>query len=152
MQEGLQFARWETPFEDQAVELLEVAYTPVTHWPEDLRPPIRDRSIIRLEENDGALTIRLERTVGARGSIIRVQFGWLDAYRVIDEGTLHDMWPAKHAWSDKLGLSTFRVLAMQGHPHHWSGAVHADRWAYFIATQDECVEVITGCKPVVESE
>ncbi|MEO0961576.1 MAG: hypothetical protein AAFY01_04055 [Pseudomonadota bacterium] len=144
-----QFSAWPTPFENQQIELLEIAFTPVVDWPDSLGQALKRTSCI-IPESGRGLTIRIA-TVSPI-TAYRVCFEWVSAFRVLDEGALSSLWARKEATAPSISLSSFRIQANEMHPDHWSGLVLQEHWTYFLATGDDCVEVITGCEPLVKKE
>jgi hypothetical protein len=128
---NLEFARWETPFENDVVWVKDVAWRSGT-------PQLV--VVVEVEPStDGGLdaAARTYGVVFERG---------VSAFRLLDEGGLLELW-GSGAWS---GARTFRVRN-----HAWtresllSFTPVPDGWSYVIATHAECVEVIAPGPPQI---
>lgn len=128
---SFEFGRWETPFENAHVDLVEVRYL------KDVSPEL----LIRLFDSDAKV-------------FYQVHFEWVGAYRVLDEHGLTEFWEKTSQLGGRPGEATFKVR------HHlWSkesvlSFFHSttEGWSFVIATDDMCVEVVASVEPKVNLE
>ena len=124
MNRDISFARWQTPFENAEVELMDVAYG-------------EDRSL--------AFGIR----VAGSGTRYRVRFADVDAFRVLDESGLTELWDATAKAGGRPGGATFRVRN-----HGWTTEsplvfLSSDGWSHIVATGDDCIEIAARTEPEI---
>jgi hypothetical protein len=125
------FSSWPTPFENAKIELRRVTYRP--------------RSLSALDDDDLIIS------VGVRDAnlVYRLTFRVVTAFRVLDEGGLVQLWAKTEEMGGRPGRTTFRVRN-----HHWSkesivSFLPTDGWSYLIASDDECVEIVTRIPPTI---
>lgn len=121
----VEFAPWSTVIADDRVALLDVRFDAV------------ERQLEALLE-------------GEAGRIL-VRFVEVGGFRVLDETGLTQLWAASEA-APRPGHTTFRVRG-----HRWTAESEitfhlgtSNGWSYMIATDDDCLEVLTRVEPVVE--
>lgn len=126
-----EFGEWTTPFTDAAVEILEIAYAP--------------------HEQDGS---ELVARVYARDAdtIYRLVFPTIAAMRLLDEGGLLELWQKTTELGGRPGPTTFRVRN-----HAWThesvvSFLESDGWSFVIASDDECLEVVSVTAPTITEE
>ncbi len=142
-----EFAEWTTPFTDAAVEILEVAYAPrgatpahmLVHAPSRWRDPEGRDLVARIHVRDAA-------------SIYRLVFPTIAAMRLLDEGGLLELWEKTTELGGRPGRTTFRVRN-----HAWTresalSFLASDGWSFVIATDDECLEVVSATAPEITEE
>ncbi|RYE86900.1 MAG: hypothetical protein EOP19_05665 [Hyphomicrobiales bacterium] len=121
----VEFAPWPTVVANDDVELLELKYEAVER--------------------------RLEAVLQRGGGRIVARFSDVEAFRVLDEGGLTQLWAASED-TPRPTHTTFRVRG-----HRWTAESEiifhlgtSDGWSYVIATGDDCIEVLTRAEPLVE--
>lgn len=126
-----EFGEWTTPFTDAAVEILEISYAP--------------------HEQDGR---ELVARVYARDAdtIYRLVFPTIAAMRLLDEGGLLEFWRKTTELGGRPGRTTFRVRN-----HAWThesvvSFLASDGWSFVIASDDECLEVVSVAAPTITEE
>lgn len=120
---SLAFAAWDTPFSDLVVWLGDVGY----------------------EAREGALGFRVE--VPAGGSVYRVAFDNVSAFRVLDEHGLLELWQGQRP-----ARTAFRVRN-----HAWTREspvtfLGSDGWSFVVATDDTCIEIVSASEPEIVRE
>lgn len=128
---NFEFGEWTTPFTDAAVEILEVAYAP------------RDRDGNELVARIHALE---------SGATYRLAFPTVAAVRLLDEGGLLEFWQKTAELGGRPGRTTFRVRN-----HAWTresmvSFLASDGWSFVIASDDECLEVVSVAVPTITEE
>jgi hypothetical protein len=132
--DGFEFGRWETPFENAGVWIENVVYDP---------PSLAVRlSVYQTEWHVSESALSPEPTY-------RVSFPRIRAFRVLDEGGLLELW-ANTPDEGRPGACTFQVRN-----HMWThespvSFASSDGWSYVIATDAECVEVVSRPEPEPE--
>jgi len=144
-----EFEQWATPFTNAAVEILEVVYSPNRPWPEDARPHYRSNSLLRTH-NDADLVARIY--VYESKNIYRVTFNSISAMRLLDEGGLLEFWLKTEELGGRPGQTTFRVRN-----HGWAeesliSFLETDGWSFVIASENECLEVVSAETPEITKE
>ena len=141
-----EFGEWTTPFTDAAVEILEVAYAPrgtephiLVHAPPHLRDPDRRDLVARVCARDTKL-------------IYRLVFPAIAAMRLLDEGGLLEFWQKTQELGGRPGRTTFRVRN-----HAWAhesvvSFLASDGWSFVIASDNECLEVVSVTAPIITEE
>lgn len=138
----MEFCKWETPLNSGDISILSVVYG-CRDW--DL-----SSHNVRYEYQDSRLSgdVALIVTVfhDITESVYEVQFRKIGGHRVLDEHGLLDMWDVsnprencfkvrKHQWANESPLS-FELNTIGG-------------WSYVMATDFECVEVLTDAEPKI---
>lgn len=148
---AFEFGQWRTPFENTRVEVLEVAFAPPRPWPDAAAPDYRDRSLLRAP-GDSDLTARVYSY--DTNSIYRVVFEHISAFRLLDEGGLLQFWEKTEALGGRPAKTTFKVRN-----HLWAEESFVsfflgtnDGWSFIIASDNECLEVLSAKEPVVSHE
>lgn len=138
-----EFGDWTTPFTHATVEILEVAYAPRPTRPTHTRPLLR--------EQDGS---DLVARVFARDAdtIYRLVFPTIAAMRLLDEGGLLEFWQKTTELGGRPGRTTFRVRN-----HAWThesvvSFLASDGWSFVIASDNECLEVVSVTAPIITEE
>lgn len=137
-----EFGPWATPFENANIEILEVAFAPSRPWPDGDKPHYRDQSLLR-SPDDNDLTARV--SVYESRSIYRVVFKRVSAFRLLDEGGLLQFWQKTKELGGRPVRTTFRVRN-----HLWAEESFAsflgteDGWSFVIASDNECLEVLSA--------
>lgn len=146
-----EFGEWRTPFENAAIEILEVAYAPVRSWPDDDKPSYRDHSLLR-SPGDNDLVLRMY--LYDVNKTYRVVFEHVSAFRLLDEGGLPQFWKKTDELGGRPARTTFRVRN-----HLWSGESEIsffmgtkEGWSFVIASHNECVEILSEKEPVISEE
>lgn len=126
-----EFREWTTPFTDAAVEILEVAYA--------------------AHEQDGSELVARIRARDAN-TIYRLAFPTIAAVRLLDEGGLLEFWQKTTELGGRPGRTTFRVRN-----HAWTresvvSFLASDGWSFVIASDDECLEVVSVTVPTITVE
>jgi hypothetical protein len=126
-----EFGEWSTPFTDAAVVILDVTYAPRA-------------------QNGGELVAR----VHARDAdtIYRLVFPTIAAMRLLDEGGLLEFWQKTEELGRRPGRATFRIRN-----HAWAresvvSFLASDGWSFVIASDDECLEVVSATVPTITEE
>lgn len=133
-----EFGRWETPFENTSVDVIDLAWGAGPLWPLVVR--------VQVAGSDEATQ--------ADDPLCRVTFSEVSAFRALDEGGLPEFWWETKARGGRPGLTTFRVRN-----HAWShesflSFFHgtAEGWSHVIATDGLCVEVVARNPPEITLE
>ena len=126
-----EFGDWVTPFTDAEVDILDLAYAATG-------------------QSGSALVVRVQLRGGER--IYRLVFQTITALRLLDEGGLIAVWQKTAELGGRPGRTTFRVRN-----HAWTQEsvipfLASDGWAYVIATDDDCLEVVSPSAPTITSE
>lgn len=126
-----EFGEWTTPFTDAAVEILEITYAP--------------------HQRDGLGLVARVRARDA-GTSYRLTFPTIAAMRLLDEGGLLEFWQKTAELGGRPGRTTFRVRN-----HAWAresvvSFLASDGWSFVIATDDECLEVVSVTAPTITEE
>lgn len=144
-----EFGEWNTPFTDSSIDILEVSYSPKRSWPENLLPHYRTNSLLRAhDDNDLVARIYCNDT----SNIYRVAFSSISAMRLLDEGGLLEFWAKTKELGGRPGQTTFRVRN-----HAWTGEsilsfLTTDGWSFVIASDNECLEVLSAELPIITEE
>lgn len=126
-----EFGEWTTPFTDAAVEILEIAYAAREQDGSDLVARIHDRDA---------------------NTIYRLVFPTIAAMRLLDEGGLLEFWQKTTELGGRPGRTTFRVRN-----HAWTresvvSFLASDGWSFVIATENDCLEVVSATVPTITAE
>jgi transposase len=118
------FGRWETPFENARIELMEVEYG-----------------------EDQSLAFGI--SVIESGETYRVRFDKVSAFRVLDESGLTEIWDRTGAEGGRRGSATFRVRN-----HLWTREsplvfLASDGWSHIAASDDDCIEIVSTSEPEI---
>lgn len=121
------FHAWETPFENSSIDLIGAKFS-----------------------EDAALTFRVR--VRETGSIYRVSFEHVSAFRVLDEHGLLEIWQKTDEMGGRPGSTTFRVRN-----HLWTrespiSFLASDGWSYIAASDDYCIEAVAEGMPTIAQE
>lgn len=142
-----EFGEWTTPFTDAAVEIVEVAYASRRTLP--AHTCAHAASILR--KHDGS---DLVARVHARdtNTTYRLVFPAIAAMRLLDEGGLLEFWEKTTELGGRPGRTTFRVRN-----HAWTresvvSFLASDGWSFVIASDDECLEVVSATFPTITEE
>jgi len=151
-----EFARWETPFENTDVEVMEIAWGGGPLWHEDHKPQWAGRSLFKSPfDTRLTLVVRVHESNAdepgyPNDPLYFVTFQDVSAFRVLDEGGLLEFWRQTESLG-RSGGTTFRVRN-----HQWSRESllaflpgDEDGWSYVIATGGECVEVVARDTPEI---
>lgn len=139
-----EFGEWTTPFTDAPVEILEVAYAPRGTEPHMLvHASSRDQEGRDLVARVCSLDTK---------SIYRLVFPAIAAMRLLDEGGLLEFWQKTQKLGGRPGLTTFRVRN-----HAWAhesvvSFLGSDGWSFVIASDNECLEVVSVSAPIITEE
>ncbi|MGQ3278712.1 MAG: hypothetical protein ACT6WE_19475, partial [Shinella sp.] len=138
-----------TPFTDASIEILEVAYAPRRPWPANQLPHYRTNSLLR-EHDDSDLVARIYSYDANK--IYRVAFPWVSAMRLLDEGGLLEFWGKTKELGSRPGQTTFRVRN-----HAWTresllSFLVTDGWSFVVASDNECLEVLSVAPPTITEE
>ncbi len=136
------FAEWRTPFTNAPVAILDVRYAP---------RGTEARRIAHPADQDGHDLVARVRIRDTQ-AIYRVTFTDIAAMRLLDEGGLLEFWQKTEARGGRPGRTTFRVRN-----HAWTresviSFLPSDGWSYVIASDDECLEVVSAAVPQVTAE
>jgi hypothetical protein len=148
--DGVQFAPWCTPVENDDLQLISVSFggSGEINYPNDgvsLRLP-SDCAVPNSQELEATFFSREQRAV------VTFKFTEVNAFRVVDEGGLLEMWEASSRTPRPAG-TTFRV---RGHGWQaesalaWIHGADKDHYSYMIATGWECLEVVGFKDPAIE--
>jgi hypothetical protein len=126
-----EFGEWTTPFTDAAVEILEVVYAALGQDGSEL--------VARIRARDANTTYR-------------VAFRTIAAVRLLDEGGLLEFWQKTADLGGRPGRTTFRVRN-----HAWTresvlSFLVSDGWSFVIASDTECLEVVSVSVPTITAE
>lgn len=121
------FLAWETPFENSTIDLIGAEFS-----------------------EDATLTFRVR--VRETGSIYRVSFAHVSAFRVLDEHGLLEIWKKTKEMGGRPGSTTFRIRN-----HLWTkespiSFLASDGWSYVAASDDYCIEAVAGNMPTIVQE
>jgi hypothetical protein len=146
----IEFAPWETPFQNGNLVVIEVRYLDGAFNYADLEAKF-SASASTLPENEGLLLRVFHRE---KCAIYTLFFSRPGAFRVLDEHGLLQLWQATSEQGGRPAHSTFRVRH-----HAWSEESPVsfffyaqDGWSYVIATGDTCVEVLSPAAPDIRFE
>jgi hypothetical protein len=123
------FAPWPTPFANDAVDVVDVSFS-------------------RNELND--LVLRVE--VREDRSIYKVVFDHVSAFRVLDEHGLTEIWNKTSEFGGRPTATTFRVRNNLWSKESQLSFLSSDGWSYIIATDWDCVEIVSNSEPAVGLE
>ncbi|MBX3582547.1 MAG: hypothetical protein KF810_11670 [Rhizobiaceae bacterium] len=126
-----EFGEWTTPFTDAEVEILEVAYAANEQDGSDL--------VARIHARD-------------TNTIYRLVFPTIAAMRLLDEGGLLQFWQKTSELGGRPGRTTFRVRN-----HAWTresvvSFLASDGWSFVIASENDCLEVVSATVPTITAE
>ena len=126
-----EFGEWVTPFTDAAVDILEVKYGGHGQGGSEL--------VVRLHARDENATYRLV-------------FPTIAAVRLLDESGLLEFWQKTSDLGGRPGRTTFRVRN-----HAWTresplSFQPTDGWSFVIASDNECLEVVSVAAPAITAE
>lgn len=146
---GVQFAPWETDVEDDDLTLVSIIFKsdPFVSFP-------AEGVSLQLTESDNAPYGTLEAIFLSREkrSAVRFYFENVWAFRSLDEGGLCQLWQAS-ADTPRPASTTFRV---RGHAWQeesflmWVHGADQEHLSYMVATDAECLEVVTREEPKVQ--
>lgn len=125
------FGEWRTPFTDAAVEIHDLRYAP--------RERDRAELVVRVHVREAGVTYR-------------VVFPTIAAMRLLDEGGLLDFWQQTERLGGRPGRTCFRVRH-----HAWTrespvSFLASDGWSFVIASEDDCLEVVSASAPTITAE
>lgn len=128
---AFEFGEWTTPFTDNAVEILDFAFA--------------------AHEQDGSTLVARIRDLDAN-RIYRLVFPTIAAMRLLDEGGLVEFWQQTAQLGGRPGRTTFRVRN-----HAWTresvvSFLASDGWSFVIASDNECLEVVSVTVPTITAE
>ncbi len=126
-----EFGAWSTPFTDAAVDILEVKYG----W----HGQCGSELVVRLHARDENATYRLV-------------FPTIAAVRLLDESGLLEFWQKTTERGGRPGRTAFRVRN-----HAWTresplSFQATDGWSFVIASDNECLEVVSVAAPAITAE
>lgn len=126
-----EFGAWSTPFTDAAVEILQIAYGAQAQDGNELEVRIQDRDA---------------------DTIYRLVFPTIAAVRLLDESGLLEFWQKTSDLGGRPGRTTFRVRN-----HAWTresplSFQPTDGWSFVIASDNECLEVVSVAAPAITAE
>lgn len=145
---GLEFAPWRTPVEDDDLFLMGLKYGGSA--PHEVTFPGEGFSLA-LDGTEGPNNYELEATFLSREKRAAVFFGFnkVSAFRVLDEGALLDLWEASEA-APRPTSSTFLVRGHKWQDESFLAWGLEGQYSYMVATDGECLEIVTVGQPVVE--
>ncbi len=143
-----EFQEWTTPFTNSGVEILEVAYAPKRASSTDAFP--HDVNTLMRENDSNDLVARIY--VYDSGNIYRLVFPQIRGMRLLDEGGLLEFWEKTSELGGRPGRTTFRVRN-----HAWTresvvSFLESDGWSFVIASDNECLEVLSATAPIITQE
>jgi len=123
---GIEFSPWKTPFESHLIEIERLEY--------DFKRGLR----ICVYDVDTDIEYVVYFTIPS-------------AFRLLDEHGLCEIWDARAAHCVVLPQNTFKVRN-----HLWTrespiSFLESEGWSFVLATQSDCVEVVSGKEPVMEA-
>jgi hypothetical protein len=126
--ETFQFGIWQTPFENEWVNVLDCSYSAST-----------DQLVIR---------------VGTDGGVVYRVTAEATAFRVMDEGGLVEFWNKTTEFGHRPALATFKVKNSHWAKESVIPFQSSDGWSYVLATQSTCIDFATieGNTPAVAIE
>lgn len=144
-----EFGEWKTPFADATIEVLEVVHSPPRRWPEAAAPHYRTNSLLR---SHAAADLVARIYAYGLDKIFRVTFDTIEAMRLLDEGGLVELWAKTEALGGRPAQTTFRARN-----HAWTeesvlSFLATDGWSFMIASDNECLEVVSTNPPVIVEE
>ena len=157
---SFEFGRWETPFENTDVELMEIAWGGGPLWRKEHRRGWARRSLLK-SPYDARLTVlvRIHETNADESGYVadplyRVSFVDVAAFRVLDEGGLSDFWHHTKVLGGRPGQSTFRVRNHDWFKESLLPWIHGsqDGWSFVVATTGDCIEVVALEPPEIAPE
>lgn len=148
---ALEFRAWETPFTNEAVAILEVAYSQRSSWPRKVASYAQAAALIH-PPDDIDLIARVY--VHSTRTIYRVGYRPVGAMRLLDEHGLTAVWERSHELGGRPGSTTFCV---RNHPWTDESVISfyfgtEDGWSYMIASDWECLEVLATSAPEIHEE
>jgi hypothetical protein len=145
--ERVTFAPWDTPVANDGLTLVTLRYG-VT--PSRIEYPTLGFALAPIDEEPRRF--ELEAVFLSREKRAAINFGFSDvsAFRVLDEAGLVELWNAS-AQTPRPSSATFMV---RGHTWQKESELlwfHGEnRYSFMIATDGECLEVVTSTPPLVE--
>ncbi|HEX3421789.1 MAG TPA: hypothetical protein VHS33_00090 [Sphingomicrobium sp.] len=145
--DGVRFAPWDTEVKDDDLTLVSLAFTG-SSW---VSYPNEGIKLELPDANDEFGTLEAVFLSREKRAAVRFQFAHVQAFRVLDEGGLLELWNAS-AVTPRPAFATFRVKG-----HAWQAEsvlvwIHGpdDHFSHMVATTNECLEVVTFGDPQVE--
>lgn len=146
-----EFREWNTPFANAHIEVIELAFSPTLQCHDDDIPRYRDQSLLRVA-TDKDLTARIY--VYDSNTIYRVVFSTISAFRLLDEHGLIQFWTKTEELGGRPAKTTFQVRN-----HLWteestiSFFLGTDEgWSFVIASDNDCLEVLSQQPPLIVEE
>lgn len=143
----LEFSQWETPFTNSEIEILEVVHSPVRPWPANDVPYYRAKSLLQFHD-DNDLVARIYSY--DMNKIYRVSFETVSAFRLLDEGGLLELWGSAGWRGDRTSRVRNHAWTKESRGSFISGT--NDGWSFLIASQNECLEILSEEAPQIMSE
>ena len=125
-----EFGEWTTPFTNATVSILEATYAP------------------KRDGND--LLVRI--CVCDTGKIYRLVFPTISAMRLLDEGGLLEFWEKTSELGGRPGRTTFRLRNHAWTHESFVSFLASDGWSFVIASDDDCLEVLSLAAPIITEE
>lgn len=123
-----EFGKWITPFENAGIELLEVNYSSVN-----------SKLVIQLHVKDD-------------GAVFLIEFENVDAFRVIDEGGLLNVWETTKTRGGRPAQTTFKVRNSLWTQESPVSFLTSDGWSFIVATDWDCAEIVTNSEPKITQQ
>lgn len=146
---GVQFSPWDTEVKDDDLTLVSITFkaNPNVSFPnEGVSVQFGDEEEAPYGFLDAIFLSREKR------SAVQFLFQSVWAFRVLDEGGLMQLWEASSR-TPRPAFATFRV---RGHAWQdesalvWVTGTDKEHFSYMVATQNECLEVVTHERPKVQ--
>lgn len=146
----VEFADWNTPFRYGNLHIISVEYGTGPH---EIVYRLPDR-IYRLnsDQPEDAPALKAKVLDTESNLLYEVAFPSVLGFRVLDEHGLLELWGTDTYEPKKLG-GTFLVRNHMWHkesPVTFTCGMDGE-WSYMIATDDDCLEIVSSAEPVIQS-
>ena len=145
---AVEFAAWDTPISGDDLFLIDISFNQGDWWGEIPSRGIRFEVPARYPEIAQGLQICLVSV--EKRALYQISARDVEAFRMLGEHGLTELWQATADQGSRPAKSTFRVRN-----HGWSRESFLsfefalDRYSFMIVTDTECVEIVTHEEPVV---
>ena len=146
---GIQFTPWPTEVQDDELYLGKLSYENKA----SIAQIAPDGLTLGLPAGDLSQSYMLEAYFVSvkKRLIVKFGFGEVIAFRVLDENALLELWDASQG-NSRPARTTFRARGHKWQAESFLAFMSADsspRFSYFVATEEECLEVVCKDEPVV---
>jgi hypothetical protein len=146
----IEFSSWDTAFRQGYLHIVTVEYGSGPFFVSYHDPKRSYRINEDRSETTPILIVKILDTKSEE--LYQLSFETVSGYRVLDEHGLIELWNSDAYDYEKLG----RTFMVRGHMWHKESPVTfisgmKGEWSYVVATDDECLEVVSSSEPSVTS-